>query len=104
MTRIWVPLAALLLTVTGNALPDMTPTAKSTGFTPAPMPNQDISLPIRIDDGGPRVSTDLQQHRILLRSGDGYIPGSSFSEDLERRSRGATTGLAPTVSIKFPLQ
>jgi hypothetical protein len=102
--RIWVPLAALLLSITGNALPDATPTSKPSAFTPAPMPDQDIVFPMRIDEGGPTVSTDLQQHRILLRSGEGYIPGSNFSEDLERRSRGATTGFAPTISIKFPLQ
>jgi hypothetical protein len=102
--RIGVPLAALLLTVTGNAALDLTPTARQNGFTPAPMPNQDIAQPSHIDDGGPRLSTDLQEHRVQLRSGDGYIPGSNFSTDLERHSRGAGTGLAPTVSIKFPLQ
>jgi hypothetical protein len=102
--RITVPLAALLLTVTGNALPNVTPTTKPSGFTPAPVPNQDITTPTRIDDGGPSVSAKLQQQRTLLRPGDGYTPGSNFSEELERRSRGVTTGLAPTVNFKFPLQ
>jgi hypothetical protein len=54
---------------------------------------------------GPTVFGSLHQTRILLRSGDGYTPGSNFSEDLERRSRptGGVSGLTPTISIKFPL-
>jgi hypothetical protein len=104
MTRPSVTLAALLLTVTGNALPDAMPTRPQSGFTPAPVPNQDIVTPGRIDSGGPSVSADLQSKRIILRSGDGFTPGSNFSDELERRSRGAASGLAPTLNFNFPLQ
>jgi len=93
----------MLLSITGYAQPDAIPNAAPPGFTPAPVPNQDITTPLRIGDGGPTLSARLQQPRILLRSGDGYIPGSNFSEDLERHSRGAGTGFAPSVNIKVPL-
>jgi hypothetical protein len=103
--RPWLVLAVLLLPVAGHAASDRTPP----GFTPAPMPNLEVTAPTfhgRGDKAGPTVSGSLIQPRILLRSGDGYTPGSSFSEDLQRRSRaaGATgSGFMPTISIKFPL-
>ncbi len=105
MTRWGGILAAMLLSVTGHALPDPVPNAVPPGFTPAPVPNQDITTPIRVDGGGATLSARLQQPHILLRSGDGFTPGSNFSEDLERRSRGVGvgTGFAPTVSINVPL-
>jgi len=104
MNRSGLALAAMLLTVTGYAQqPSAIPNGTPPGFTPAPVPNQDITIPIRVDEGGPQLSARLQQPHVLLRSGDGYIFGSNFSEDLERRSRGATNGFAPTVGIKVPL-
>jgi hypothetical protein len=106
MTRWGGILAAMLLSVTGHAPPDPVPNAVPPGFTPAPVPNQDITTPLRIGDGSPTLSGRLQQPRTLLRSGDGFTPGSNFSEDLERRSRGTGvgTGFAPTVSINVPLR
>ena len=86
-----------------NAPTAFTVTAPS-GFTPAPVPNQDITPWTRIEDGGPKLSGRLQQPRILLRSGDGFTPGSNFSEDLERRSRGGVVpGLTPILTVKVPL-
>jgi hypothetical protein len=115
MTRPSLVLAALLLplaghaasvtspyTITINAPTAFTVTSPSL-FTPAPVPNQDITRGNRIEDPGPTLSGRLEQPRILLRSGDGFTPHSSFSEELEMRSRGLTPGLVPTITLKVPL-
>jgi hypothetical protein len=112
VTRVSVALAALLLPLAAHAASPSgiainTPSAFSittpSGFAPAPVPNQDITSPKYIGDGGPTWSGGLKEPRIVLRSGDGYTPNSNFSQDLERRSRGIAPGLAPSLSIKFPL-
>jgi hypothetical protein len=99
MTRNWLVLTLLLAPFAAHAASDRAPP----DFTPAPVPNLDLSAPIRGAEVGPTFSGSLQEHRIQLRSGDGYTPYSNFSEDLERRSRAAFTGFTPTISIKFPL-
>jgi hypothetical protein len=106
VTRSWLVLAALLLLpLAGHAASDATPT----GFTPAPVPNQDVTAPTpggRGAKAGPTLFGSLNQPRIALRSGDGFTPGSSFTEGLQRRPRaagGIATGLAPSLSLKLPL-
>jgi len=108
MTRPWLILAALLLPVAGHAASVTTPTdfiiTAPPGFAPAPVPNLDVTLPTPSAAGGPSIAAHLRQPHILLRSGAGFTPGSNFSEDLERRSRGGfAPGFAPSLTIDFPL-
>jgi len=92
----------MLLSVTGIPSP---PAGTPPGFTPAPVPNHDITSPLRPDDDSPTLSGRLKQPHILLRSGDGFTPDSNYSEDMERRSRnsGIVPGLEPSLTLKFPL-
>jgi len=109
MMRPWLVLPALLLPLAGHAASVTQPTIFTAispdGFVPAPVPNQDITPPTRGYAAGPTFSADLRQPKIPLRSGDGFTPGSNFSDDVERRTSrtgGIGPGVAPSLSIKFP--
>ena len=72
------------------------------GYVPAPVPNQDIVAPRRSipKPGEPEFAASLTTRTPGVRSGQGYMPGSVFSEDLQRKSRGGLTdGLAPTIGF-----
>jgi len=101
--RPWVVLSGLLLPFAAHAAPDLT----TYGYTPAPVPNQELSAPIYLSPAGPTLFGSLNQTRVPLRSGDGFTPGSNFSAELERRPRatgGIVPGFVPTLGIKFPLR
>lgn len=85
--------------------PARTPAAKP-GFTPAPMPNQDVILPRAKPPvpGEPEFSAELNNTQTQVRSGAGFAPGSTFSDELQRKNRtGLATGMAPSFAIKVPL-
>ena len=69
------------------------------------MPNVDAEVPRAKDGkvkGVPELGANLGQPAATpLHPGDGYSPGSTFSEDLLRRSR-SSLSLAPGLSIKVP--
>jgi len=75
------------------------------GFTPAPVPNVDAEAPRAKDGrvkGVPELGASLSQPSATpLRPGDGYSPGSTYSEDLQRRNR-STLNVAPGLLIKVP--
>jgi len=75
------------------------------GFSPAPMPNVYAEAPRAKDGkvkGVPELGAGLYQPQATpLRPGDGYSPGSTYSEDLSRRNRSALS-VAPGFTIKVP--
>lgn len=78
------------------------------GYTAAPTPNPDIFAPqpAAPAKGEPGFSATLNPGRTVpLRSGQGYAPGSAFSEDLQRRrSTGPFgSGIIPGVNLRVPL-
>ncbi len=76
-------------------------------FTPAPTPNQDLYAPPdrSTDPLQPKVGAQLTQPSQTIHDGQGYAPGSSFSDDVERRNRnGVIPGFAPTLSLKVPIK
>jgi hypothetical protein len=76
------------------------------GYLPAPVPNRDINAPTRgvPKPGEPEFAASLTTRAPGVRSGQGYMPGSVFSEELQRKTRsGLTDGLAPTVGFTVPI-
>ncbi|MCW3477804.1 hypothetical protein [Limobrevibacterium gyesilva] len=76
------------------------------GFAPAPTPNQDLSAPrtqVKRQKGQAEISASLGEKQRALRPGDGFSPGSSFNEDLQRRNRSATN-FAPTINLTMPVE
>lgn len=99
-------------TTMSGPMPLLGPAAKPEslpgGFAPAPTPNVDL-FPPRSDSGAAyTVLPGLTNHESKAGlSGDGYTPGSSYSTDLERRSRPGTAignTLAPSINLHVPLQ
>ena len=74
----------------------------SNGFAPAPTPNVDLFAPRPPDTGQPQVGASLADKAQPLRPGDGYPPGSAYTSDIERHSRGNGT-LAPKINVTVPL-
>jgi hypothetical protein len=82
-----------------------------TGFTPAPVPKGDVAVPgwnRKPVPGEPQFVASLGMRAInggmnTASSGQGYSPGSSFSDDLQRRNRSMLGGLAPTVGVQVPI-
>ncbi len=76
------------------------------GFMPAPVPKQGLGLPKPPPPrpGEPEFSGAVSPSSPQVRSGDGYTPGSSFNDELQRRNRSATgSGLAPRLQIIVPM-
>ena len=75
------------------------------GFAPAPVPNLDLRGPsVTANDGSPHVSGSLFATPGTSGVNSGYMFGSQYSTDLERRRPGVTNVLAPTLNLKIPLQ
>ena len=74
------------------------------GFAPAPVPNLDMRGPSAAASEGPTVSGSLFPTPATSGVNSGYMFGSSYSTDLERRRQGVTSSLAPTLNLKIPLQ
>lgn len=74
-------------------------------FSPAPVPNLNIDPPL--GRAGQKARTELTPQVFggrLPRSflGDGYTPGSSVDDDLQKRQR--LQQLAPGLNLSVPLQ
>jgi hypothetical protein len=72
----------------------------------APTPDRDARLPMQPASTRPQLTPTLVRATPGI-AGDGYAPGSAYSNDLERRSRPATdlgSTLAPTLSLRLPLR
>lgn len=104
-----LPALAETPTLLPGTMPSLSQGRPSTQrFSPAPVPNPDISAPrsyrdpnaVEITPGLTRTNTG----RAL--AGDGFTPGSAYSGELERRSgrAGLGTTLAPSVNMKVPVQ
>jgi hypothetical protein len=109
-----LPLAGLLLLAAPNAdaagptylngpMPLLgTPAAPAkSAYTPAPVPNPDALAP-RAEPpkpGEPRLAASFNAPSPQIRSGNGYTQGSSFSGDVERRSRGLGSAMAPSLGV-----
>jgi hypothetical protein len=78
------------------------------GFTPAPVPNQDIVAPRNVKvpvPGEPEFAASLTKTTANGRQGEGYAPGSQFSETMQRGSRGRFgAGVAPSIGLQIPLE
>lgn len=77
------------------------------GFVPAPVPGQGVGLPKAPPPkpGEPVFSGAVTPSAPQVRSGEGYTPGSSFNEELQRRNRSATgSGLAPRLQMTVPME
>ncbi len=75
-------------------------------FVPAPVPKQGAELPKPKPPrpGEPALSGAVSPSSPQLRSGEGYTPGSSFNDELQRRNRSTTgSGLAPRLQITVPM-
>ena len=77
------------------------------GFAPAPVPNPDILAP-RLTrapvPGEPGFAAALTPIGQTVRYDQGHGPGSSFSEELQRRSRsGFGARYAPGFALTVPL-
>ena len=78
------------------------------GFTPAPVPNPDVSpRPGLRNPNVVQVSpalTHTNTGRAL--AGDGFATGSAYNGELERRGRGAGIGstLVPSLRQRVPMQ
>ena len=74
---------------------------KPTKSAPAPVPNQDITAPRgRIPvPGEPAFTASLRDPTPQSRSGASYGPGSTFSDELNRKSRAGVSGIAPSVGV-----
>lgn len=74
------------------------------GFQPAPVPSQEIQPPRPAPPvpGEPGFSAGFSNPTPPLRSGSGYAPGSSFSDELLRRNRPGPS-VAPGFAITVPL-
>jgi hypothetical protein len=75
------------------------------GFTPAPVPNLDLRAPSPVQGRAtPELSGTLFSSPATSNVDNGYMFGSRYSNDLERRRPGVTISLAPTLNLKIPLQ
>lgn len=100
--------AAGALYLTGP-MPRFTPenAAPNGAFTPAPVPRLGIAPPRTPPPkvGEPELSGSLRPSTPQVRSGEGYAPGSSFNEELQRKNRSATgSGLAPMLQFSVPME
>lgn len=99
-------------TFIGGPMPLISPLAQSqgrnAGFVPAPVPNQDIVAPRTTKvpkPGEPEFVASLTTTAQSPRQGDGYAPGSRFSESLQRGGRGIFgTGAAPSIGVQVPIE
>mgnify|MGYP000045821328 CR=1 FL=1 len=90
-------------------MPQFTPEIgkEGSGFAPAPVPKQGAALPKAPPPrpGEPAISGAVSPSAPQVRTGDGYTPGSSFNDELQRRNRSATgAGLAPRLQITVPME
>jgi len=76
--------------------------ATTSGFTPAPMPNLNVSAPTAAPKVGPEFSGTLFNVHDAGGVSNGYTDGSHYSTDLERRRQGVGSSFAPTLSLKIP--
>jgi hypothetical protein len=109
MRRAAVLWAALLTTGAAPAFPPLamvtpfgSPPAgeERPGFVPAPVPNPDLAAPSggKGRDNGPSVAPSFF-HRESTYQGEGFLRGSTYDGDQERRLRPS-----PGLDLKLPLQ
>ncbi len=87
------------LLVVGKAPPS------NTTYAPAPTPNLDLTAPSaseRVVAGEPKLVAHLASPWKALREGDGYAPGSAFSEEMQYHNR-SSLSLSPTLGWKIPI-
>lgn len=93
-------------TLSGRKLPKAAP--KSDGFDPAPRPNMDLQAPVTRERGGVSlVPGVVNRNSVPATTGNGYAPGSAFSNSLERARRSPTelgSTFAPALNLRVPLQ
>ena len=92
----------------GGPMPQFTaqPDKRPDGFTPAPVPKHGLELPKPPPQkpGEPAFSGAVGPSSPQVRSGEGFTPGSSFNDELQRRNRSATgSGLAPRLQLTVPM-
>jgi Rieske Fe-S protein len=83
-------------------MPILAPPSAPQGYQPAPVPNQDIVAPRKSapKPGEPEFAASLTSGAPGVRNGQGYVPGSVFSEELQRKNRGGLAdGLTPTIGF-----
>ena len=90
-------------------MPQLIPDKKTSdrGFTPAPVPLHGATLPKPPPPkaGEAEFSGSLRSASPQRRTGEGFSPGSSFNEELQRRNRSATgAGLAPSFQLTVPVE
>jgi len=82
--------------------------ARVAGFTPAPVPNQNIIAPRNGKvpvPGEPEFVASLTSTSTSVRQGEGYSTGSRFSETMQRGGRGLFGGgVAPSIGVQVPLE
>ena len=89
-----------------GAMPSLSQGRGQARFTPAPMPNPEISAPrIKRDPNEVQVAPGLTKMRTgQSLGGDGFARGSAYSGDLEHRGRGGLgSSLAPSLKLKMPV-
>jgi hypothetical protein len=76
-------------------------------FKPAPVPKVGAALPKPPPPkpGEPELSGSFRPSSPQVRTGEGFSPGSSFNDELQRKNRSATgAGLAPMLQFTVPVE
>ena len=75
--------------------------ASTSGFTPAPMPDLDFEAPAGPHKSGPsqpELTPGLLRSPHMVYKGEGYTPGSTMSEEQDRRFHPS-----PGINLRLPL-
>ena len=83
------------------------PVGAANGLSPAPTPNVDAEPPHSKASNATELQPGVTARSVRRMPSDGYAPGSGYSAALERRTRsfnGLGNSLAPSLTIKVPLQ
>ena len=75
-------------------------------FTPAPVPNLDITAPRRRNEANEvQVSPGLTRMNMgQALAGHGFAAGSAYGGELDRRSRSGIGSAIPSLNLKMPVE